>query len=68
MTFIEALVTAEKLLEKVRAEGEENWYRLGESKKLIRAVRQEIERQIALEAKKAKKEETKNAPKDAVRG
>lgn len=68
MTYLEALKTAENLLEKVCARGEENWYRLGESKKLIRSVREGIEKQIAQDAAKAKKEEKKDAPTDAVRG
>lgn len=50
MTLIEALKTTEDLLEKVSAAGEENWNRLSDSKKIIRAVRMDIERQVREEA------------------
>ena len=45
MTLVEALKTAEDLLEKVSVAGEDNWNRMSDSKKLIRAVRQDIEQQ-----------------------
>ena len=46
MTLIEALKTAEDLLEKVCAAGEDNWNRLSDSKKIVRAVRKNIEKQV----------------------
>lgn len=45
MTLVEALKTAEELLEQVSTAGEQNWQRMGDAKKLVRAVRQDIERQ-----------------------
>lgn len=43
MKFSEALKLAEDLLEKVSAAGTENWNRLSDGVKIIRAVRQQIE-------------------------
>ena len=45
MTLTEALKTAEDLLEQVSTAGEQNWQRMGDAKKLVRAVRQDIEKQ-----------------------
>lgn len=45
MTIVEALKTAEDLLEQVSVRGEDDWNRMSDSKKLVRLVRQEIERQ-----------------------
>lgn len=45
ITLTQALQTAEDLLEKVPVAGEDNWNRMSDGKRLIRAVRQELERQ-----------------------
>lgn len=45
MTIVEALKTAEDLLEQVSVRGEQDWNRMSDSKKLVRMIRQEIERQ-----------------------
>lgn len=53
MKFSEALKHAEDLLEKVSAAGTENWNRLSDGVRIIRAVRQQIEQQ----EKEAKKQD-----------
>lgn len=53
MTLIEALKTAEDLLEKVSVAGEDNWNRMSDSKKIIRAVRMNIEQQEKEQAERA---------------
>lgn len=45
MKFSEALRHAEGLLEQVSAAGSGNWSRLSDSVRIIRAVRQQIEKQ-----------------------
>ena len=68
MTLVEALKTAEDLLEKVSVAGEDNWNRMSDSKKLIRAVRQDIERQEreAAEQTAAVKKELERREKEAA--
>lgn len=45
MTLTEALKAAEDMMEQVAVAGEDNWNRMSDSKKLIRMVRKDIERQ-----------------------
>ena len=68
MTLVEALKTAEELLEKVSVAGEDNWNRMSDSKKLIRAVRQDIERQEreAAEQAAAAQKELEQRKKEAA--
>lgn len=60
MTFTEALKMAEDLLEQVCAAGEDNWNRLSDSKKLVRSVRLDIERQEREATQKRNAEKTAN--------
>lgn len=74
MTLTEALKAAEDLLEQVSTAGEQNWQRMGDAKKLVRAVRQDIERQeketaeqaaaVQKELERIKKEEAANGSGD----
>lgn len=61
MTMIEALKMAEDLLEKVCAAGEDNWNRLSDSKKLVQAVRIDMERMEARREAARRKQETEKA-------
>ena len=74
MTLTEALKAAEDLMEQVSTAGEQNWQRMGDAKKLVRAVRQDIERQeketaeqaaaVQKELERIKKEEAANGSGD----
>ena len=64
MTLVEALKAAEDLMEKVSVAGEDNWNRMSDSKKLIRAVRQDIERQEREALEQQKKEAAADGSSD----